>query len=73
MDQVEQWRYTSSRSPKENTVLVGVRPPDEAGSLQGGQLQKRELSRVLNLEKENCEHIKWIDLQQVQHCTDLPL
>ena len=31
------------------------------------------LPRVLNLEKESCDHFKWIPLEQVQHCTDLPL
>ena len=28
--------------------------------------------RALNLERESCEHLRWIHLKQVQHCTDLP-
>ena len=28
--------------------------------------------RVLNLEKESSEHLKWTHLEQVQHCTGLP-
>ena len=28
--------------------------------------------RVLNLERESCEHLRWTHLEQVQHCTDLP-
>ena len=30
MGQVEQWRYTSWKSPKRDTVLVGMRPPEKA-------------------------------------------
>ena len=37
-----------------------------------GQLQECGLSRVLNLERGSCEHFRWIHLEQVQHCTDLP-
>ena len=29
--------------------------------------------RVTNLERESCEHLRWTHLEQVQHCTDLPL
>ena len=41
------------------------------GTWQGGKLQKGELPRVLNLERESCEHLRWTHLEQVQHCTDL--
>ena len=37
-----------------------------------GHLQQWELPRALNLERESCEHLRWIHLEQVQHCTDLP-
>ena len=30
-----------------------------------------EAPRVLNLERESCEHLRWTHLEQVQHCTDL--
>ena len=36
-------------------MLVGVGSPGEAGKQQGGQLQERELARVLNLGKESSE------------------
>ena len=39
----------------------------------GGQLQESELPRALNSERESCEHLRWTHLEQVQHCTDLPL
>ena len=39
---------------------------------QGGQLQECELPRALNLERDSCEHLRWTNLEQVQHCTDLP-
>ena len=54
---------------EENTILVGVGPPEEAGR----QFQELKLPRVLNLGKEGGEHPKWTHLEQVQHCTDLPL
>ena len=44
----------------------------QVGIEQGGQLQEWELPRVLNLERESCEHLGWTHLEQVQHCTDLP-
>ena len=31
------------------------------------------MHRVLNPEKESSEHLKWTHLEEVQHCTDLPL
>ena len=37
-----------------------------------GQLQKWELPRALNLDKESCEQLRWTHLEQAQHCTDLP-
>ena len=52
-------------SEEEITVL-------RAGTQQGGQLQEWELPEVLNLERESCKHLRWTDLEQVQHCTDLP-
>ena len=39
---------------------------------QGGQLQEWELPRALNLERKSCEYLRWIHLEQAQHCTDLP-
>ena len=41
-------------SDEEVTVLVGV----ESKKKQGGLLQKLELPKVLNLEKESSEHFK---------------
>ena len=29
-------------------------------------------TKVLNLERESCEHFRWTHLEQVQHCPDLP-
>ena len=40
-------------------MLVGVRPLEEAGTQQEGQPQDGELSRILNLEKDSSEHLKW--------------
>ena len=37
------------------------------GTQQGGTAP-----RVLNLERESCEHLSWTHLEQVQHCADLP-
>ena len=39
---------------------------------QREKLQEWEVPRVLNLERESCEHLRWTNLEQVQHCTDLP-
>ena len=61
-----QWRYTCRRSPSRESQCY------EWGHSRG-QLQERELSRVLNLERESGEHLRWTHLEQVQHCTDLPL
>ena len=57
----------SEESEEEVTV-------SRVGTQQGGKLQERELPRVLNLERESCEHLKSTHLEQVQvqHCTDLP-
>ena len=46
---------------------MGVRPPEDIGRQQEG-----ELPGVWNLEKESNEHLKWIHLELVQHCTNLP-
>ena len=54
--------YKLEESEQEVTVLVGVR-------IRGTTLGVR----ILNLEKESCEHFKWTHLEQVQHCTDLPI
>ena len=53
---------------EKDTVLVGVGPPEEAGTQQEGQFQELEL-RVLNL-KECDEHLKRTHLEQVQHWID---
>ena len=53
-------------------MLVGVAAPKKARAQQGGQLQERELPRVLNLEKESSEHFERTHFEHVQHCTDLP-
>ena len=52
--------YMSEKSQEEVTVL-------REGTKQGGTAP-----RVLNLERESCEHLRWTHLEQVQHCTDLP-
>ena len=54
-----------SEESKEGVTVLRVR------TQQGGS-SKREPSRVLNLESESCEHLRWTHLEQVQHCTDLP-
>ena len=61
--------YKLEECEEEDTVLVDVWPPGEAG----GQLQESQLPRVLNREKENGEHFKSTHLEQIQYCTDLPL
>ena len=45
----------------------------KAETHQGGQVQKWELRRALNLEEESSEHLRGTHSVQVQHCTDLPL
>ena len=50
--------YKQEESEEEVTVLLGVKSPEEAGSLQGGKLHERELARFLNPEKESSEHFK---------------
>ena len=45
--------------------------PGNAETQQGGQLHEWELPRALNVGEESSEHLKWIDLEQVQHCADL--
>ena len=50
--------YQLEESKEEVTVLVGVGSQKKAGTQQGGQLQERELPRVLTLEKESSEHFK---------------
>ena len=44
----------------------------EAQTQQGEQLHEWELRRASKLE-ESSEHHGWTHLEQVQHCTDLPL
>ena len=34
---------------------------------------RRELPRASNLEQESSEHRRWTHLEQMQHCTVLPL
>ena len=65
--------YKLEESKEEETVLVGVESPVEAGAHQVGQFQKCKLPRFLNLENESSERLKWTELEKVQHCTDLPL
>ena len=38
----------------------------------GGKLQECDLPKVLNLERESFEPLRWTHLEQVPHCTDLP-
>ena len=59
--------YNLEESEGEDTVLVGVGSPEKAGRTAPG------VPRVLNLEKVSSGHLKWTHLEQVQHCTDLPL
>ena len=33
--------------------------------------QQGAAPRVLNLERDSCDHLRWTHLEQVQHCTDL--
>ena len=41
-------------------------------AVREGSSMSESWPRVLNLEKESSEHLKWTHLEQVQHCTDLP-
>ena len=43
----------------------------QVGTQPGGGNSKNESCRVLNLERESHEHLRWTHLEQVQHCTDL--
>ena len=43
--------YKLEKPEEEVTVLVSVGSSEEAGTQQGGQLQEREVPRVLILEK----------------------
>ena len=68
-------RGSNSRREPDCTVGVYMSEESEEGVTVlrvGMQLQKQQLPRVLNLERESCEHLRWTDLEQVQHCTDLP-
>ena len=56
--------YMSEKSEEKVTVL-------RVETRQGGQLQKSELPRALNLRRKSCEHLRWVHLEQVQHCTNL--
>ena len=49
----------------------GVRGGSHSDSA-GGKLQERELPRVLNSERESCEHLRLTHLEQAQYCTDFP-
>ena len=64
-------RYKLEESEKEDRVLVGVGSP-KARTQPGGQLQIRELPRVLNLEKESSEHPKQTHLEEMQHSLIYP-
>ena len=48
-------------------MLVGVALPKEVGRTAS----EVKAARVLNLEKESIEHLKWTSFEQVHHCTDL--
>ena len=55
-------------NPEEKvTGLNDWGPPGE-----GGQIHEWELPKALNLE-ESREHHTWNNLEQVQHCANLPL
>ena len=56
--------YMSEESEESNSVMSG-------DTAWGGGSSKRELLRVLHLERESCEHLRWTHLEQVPHCTDL--
>ena len=40
--------------------------------LAEGESPEVRADKILNLEKESGEHLKWTHLEQVQHCTYLP-
>ena len=60
--------------------IIGLktRGPDciHVGGVRGGSHSVTSgdtaAPRVLNLEKESCEHLRWTHLEQVQRCIDLP-
>ena len=49
--------YRSEESEEEVTVL---------------RVETKQVEDSSNSERESCEHLRWIHLEQVQHCTDLP-
>ena len=61
--------YKLVESEEEVTVLVGVESPEEAGRAAPGVKSCLEFL----IWKKRREHVNWTHLEQVQHCTDLPL
>ena len=60
-------------SKKDNLALMVWEPPEKAAMQHGRQLQEKELEKELNSEKERKVYLKHKHLEQVAHCTDLPL
>ena len=50
----------------------GVRRESHNGDTVGGVSPRVITAKISNLDKESCEHLRWTNLVQVQHCTDLP-
>ena len=67
---ISRWRarLNSEGMPQEFEEEVTVL---REGTELRGQLQELGLPRVLNLERESCEHLRWTHLKQVQHFSDL--
>ena len=69
-------RFGDESGGPDSTVEIYMSKESEEGGVTvlrpRGQLQLLELPRVLNLDKESFEHLRWTHLEQVQHCTDLP-
>ena len=53
-----------SEDPEEEVTVLRVRIQQRGSSMS-------ESCQVLNLKRESCEHLRWTNLEQVQHCTDL--
>ena len=66
------WTKLNSGGGRRGKHSAGTCGSPKQAEIQQGQLQKGELFRVLNL-KESSMHFKRTDLEQLQHCTNLPL
>ena len=61
--QIEQWRYTSWRSPRRKSQYC----PKKSRYQERGVASEVRAAQSSKFEKESSEHFRWIHLEQVQH------